>query len=83
MCGVQINETSLWVKIRSFVSCVSFAFFLSFFFFLCYFKQTFDVRWTSVNGRQFDVRLQPHNNVGVRLILKVCLLSKLDVNVTC
>ena len=23
MCGVQINETSLWVKIRSFVSCVS------------------------------------------------------------
>ena len=31
MCGVQINETSLWVKIRSFVSCVSFAFFLSFF----------------------------------------------------
>ena len=76
MCGVQINESSLWVKIRSFVSCVSFAFFLS--FFLCYFQQTFDVI-----GRQIDVRLQRHNNVGVRLILKVCLLSKLDVNLTC
>ena len=37
---------------------------------------------TSV-GRQIDVRFQRHNNVGVRLILKVCLLSKLDVNLTC
>ena len=77
MCGVQINETSLWVKIRSFVSCVSFAFFLSFFFYV-----TSSRHWTSV-GRQIDVRLQRHNNVGVRLILKVCLLSKLDVNLTC
>ena len=64
MCGVQINETSLWVKIRSFVSCVSFAFFLSFFSMLL----------------PADIC---HNNVGVRLILKVCLLSKLDVNLTC
>ena len=79
MCGVQINETSLWVKIRSFVSCVSFAFFLSFFLF---FYVTSSRHLTSV-GRQFDVRLQRHNNVGVRLILKVCLLSKLDVNLTC
>ena len=77
MCGVQINETSLWVKIRSFVSCVSFAFFLSFFFYV-----TCSRHLTSV-GRQIDVRLQRHNNVGVRLILKVCLLSKLDVNLTC
>ena len=76
MCGVQINETSLWVKIRSFVSCVSFAFFLSFFY------VTSSRHLTSV-GRQIDVRLQRHNNVGVRLILKVCLLSKLDVNLTC
>ena len=75
MCGVQINETSLWVKIRSFVSCVSFAFF--FFFYV-----TSSRHLTSV-GRQIDVRLQRHNNVGVRLILKVCLLSKLDVNLTC
>ena len=77
MRGVQINETSLWVKIRSFVSCVSFAFFLSFFFYV-----TSSRHLTSV-GRQIDVRLQRHNNVGVRLILKVCLLSKLDVNLTC
>ena len=77
MCGVQINETSLWVKIRSFVSCVSFASFLSFFFYV-----TSSRHLTSV-GRQIDVRLQRHNNVGVRLILKVCLLSKLDVNLTC
>ena len=77
MCGVQINETSLWVKIRSLVSCVSFAFFLSFFFYV-----TSSRHLTSV-GRQIDVRLQRHNNVGVRLILKVCLLSKLDVNLTC
>ena len=77
MCGVQINETSLLVKIRSFVSCVSFAFFLSFFFYV-----TSSRHLTSV-GRQIDVRLQRHNNVGVRLILKVCLLSKLDVNLTC
>ena len=77
MCGVQINETSLSVKIRSFVSCVSFAFFLSFFFYV-----TSSRHLTSV-GRQIDVRLQRHNNVGVRLILKVCLLSKLDVNLTC
>ena len=77
MCGVQINETSLWVKIRSFVSCVSFAFFLSFFFYV-----TSSRHVTSV-GRQIDVRLQRHNNVGVRLILKVCLLSKLDVKMTC
>ena len=77
MCGVQINETSLWVKIRSFVSCVSFAFFLSFFFYV-----TSSRHLTSV-GRQIDVRLQRHNNVGLRLILKVCLLSKLDVNLTC
>ena len=77
MCGVQINETSLWVKIRSFVSCVSFAFFLSFFFYV-----TSSRHLTSV-GHQIDVRLQRHNNVGVRLILKVCLLSKLDVNLTC
>ena len=77
MCGVQINETSLWVKIRSFVSCVSFAFFLSFFFYVASSRHL-----TSV-GRQIDVRLQRHNNVGVRLILKVCLLSKLDVNLTC
>ena len=76
MCGVQINETSLWVKIRSFVSCVSFACFLSFF------SVTSSRHLTSV-GRQIDVRLQRHNNVGVRLILKVCLLSKLDVNLTC
>ena len=75
MCGLQINETSDWVKIRSFVSCVSFAFFLSF----CFFSMLLPA---SV-GRQFDVRLQRHNNVGVRLILKVCLLSKLDVNLTC
>ena len=78
MCGVQINEISLWVKIRSFVSCVSFAFFLSFFFFFV----TSSRHLMSV-GRQIDVRLQRHNNVGVRLILKVCLLSKLDVNLTC
>ena len=81
MCGVQINETSLWVNIRSFVSCVCvfffFAFFLSFFFYV-----TSSRHLTSV-GRQIDVRLQRHNNVGVRLILKVCLLSKLDVNLTC
>ena len=77
MCGVQINETSLWVKIRSFVSCVSFAFFLSFFFYV-----TSSRHLTSVK-RQIDVRLQRHNNVGVKLILKVCLLSKLDVNLTC
>ena len=76
MCGVQINETSLWVKIRSFVSCVSFAFFFLFFY------VTSSRHLTSV-GRQVDVRLQRHNNVGVRLILKVCLLSKLDVNLTC
>ena len=78
MCGVQINETSLWVKIRSFVSCVSFAFFLSFYSMLI----TSSRHLTSV-GRQIDVRLQRHNNVGVRLILKVCLLSKLDVKMTC
>ena len=78
MCGVQINETSLWVKIRSFVPCVSFAFFLSFFFYVTSSGHIL----TSV-GRQIDVRLQRHNNVGVRLILKVCLLSKLDVNLTC
>ena len=77
MCGMQINETSLWVKIRSFVLCVSFAFFLSFFFYV-----TSSRHLTSV-GRQIDVRLQRLNNVGVRLILKVCLLSKLDVNLTC
>ena len=74
MCGVQINETSLWVKIRSFVSCVS--------FFLFFFYVNSSSYLTSV-GRQIDVRLQRHNNVGVRLILKVCLLSKLDVNLTC
>ena len=77
MCGVQINETSLWVKIRSFVSCVSFAFFLSFFFYVT------SSRHLTTVGRQIDVRLQRHNNVGDRLILKVCLLSKLDVNLTC
>ena len=76
MCGVQINETSLWVKIRSFVSCVSFAFFLSFF-------SVTSSRHLTFVGRQIDVRLQRHNNVGVMLILKVCLLSKLDVNLTC
>ena len=37
---------------------------------------------TSV-GRQIDVRLRRHNDVGVRLILKVCLTSKTDVNLTC
>ena len=81
MCGVQINETSLWVKIRSFVSCVVFFFFLlSFFLFFFYVTSS---RHLTCVGRQIDVRLQRHNNVGVRLILKVCMLSKLDVNLTC
>ena len=36
---------------------------------------------TSV-GRQIDVRLRRHNDVGFRLILKVCLTSKTDVILT-
>ena len=76
MCGVQINETSLWVKDHSF------RVFLLLSFFLFFFYVTSSRHLTSV-GRQIDVRLQRHNNVGVRLILKVCLLSKLDVNLTC
>ena len=36
---------------------------------------------TSV-GRQIDVRLRRHNDVGFRLILKVCLTSKADVILT-
>ena len=54
-----------------------FAFFLSFFFYVT------SSRHLTCVGRQIDVRLQRHNNVGVRLILKVCLLSKLDVNLMC
>ena len=34
-------------------------------------------------GRQTDVRLQRHYNVRVRLILKVFLMSKTDVNLSC
>ena len=36
---------------------------------------------TSV-GRQIDVRLRRRNDVGFRLILKVCLTSKTDVILT-
>ena len=36
---------------------------------------------TSV-GCQIDVRLRRHNDVGFRLILKVCLTSKTDVILT-
>ena len=36
---------------------------------------------TSV-GRQIDIRLRRHNDVGFRLILKVCLTSKTDVILT-
>ena len=36
---------------------------------------------TSV-GRQIHVRLRRHNDVGFRLILKVCLTSKTDVILT-
>ena len=36
---------------------------------------------TSV-GRQIDVRLRRHNDVGFRLILKVCLTSETDVILT-
>ena len=77
MCDVQINET---LGKNQIIRFVCFFCFLSFFF--LFFYVTSSRHLTSV-GRQFDVRLQRHNNVGVRLILKVCLLSKLDVNVTC
>ena len=40
-------------------------------------------RYLTSVGRQIDVRLRRHNDVGVRLILKVCLTSKTDVNLTC
>ena len=36
---------------------------------------------TSV-GRQIDVRLRRHTDVGFRLILKVCLTSKTDIILT-
>ena len=48
-------------------------------------KQSSDINpsrhLTSV-GRQIDVRLRRHNDVGFRLILKVCLTSKTDVILT-
>ena len=45
-------------------------------------SQTHPSRHLTSVGRQIDVRLRRHNDVGFRLILKVCLTSKTDVILT-